>query len=332
MKPIYFPFTCISLPVLDRLNVFFRQVVVYGPSSRNIPAETAALIDAGRLDVRFPLTGGEGEIDAALKDYRAWTELHGGGATAFFQGREGAVPFFEDTSTAQIRADIRGYAAPERSEKRKLTAAERQFNARIFLLVAQQLDLQNADLDRHLSRVDEMSAALFDGLRGALDGDRTARRPGRDVRGPDSRSYMLPQRLQAFARLAAGDADASGLYVTDSPAAIDTLLKGAPEVKTLPGITVPPSPSGGAAGEPPERQRLGQLMDRLLTTPWSACGAVLKQLEQGKDDRSETALRLYLVPGVGAPAFWAGLPAGGKGAGPSGDGRAVNTLIGLIKA
>ena len=334
MKPIYFPFTCMPLPVLDRLNFYFRPVVIYQPSGRKIPDDMASLADTGKFDIRLPVTGGEREIDAALADYNAWAALHAGGARALFKRRSGAVPFFQDSSTAQIKADIRGYAVSENSGKQDLTAAEMLFNARMFLLIAQQLDLQNADLSNRFERLNAMTASLFENLRGVEDVGLAANRQRSDSPREDARSYMLPQRIKAFARLAVHDPDASGFYVTDSRAAVDYLLARTPQVKALADITLPPPARDGRAMDPRGREPIPQLIEGLLATSWSECGDGLARLVDASGERTASGLRLYLVPGMAGPAFWAALAADGKGAAsgmPSGGEPAANTLIGLVE-
>jgi len=55
MKPIYFPYTCLPAKAMESLAIFFRQVIAYQPSDLPLPAESDALVQAGRLNFRVPV-------------------------------------------------------------------------------------------------------------------------------------------------------------------------------------------------------------------------------------------------------------------------------------
>ncbi|MBU4289417.1 MAG: hypothetical protein KKI12_14750, partial [Proteobacteria bacterium] len=98
MKPIYFPFTYISEPVLEALSAFFKQIVVYQPSSLNVPESMQKLADSGLLEIRIPVKGDENKIDNILKDYKSWANIHQGSEMAFFKMNPDKIPFFDDSS------------------------------------------------------------------------------------------------------------------------------------------------------------------------------------------------------------------------------------------
>jgi len=78
MKPIYFPFTHISKPVVDALGFCFRQSVVYQPARFTVSENLENWSQDGVLEVRIPFEGDEERLAAILKDYREWAKLHHG--------------------------------------------------------------------------------------------------------------------------------------------------------------------------------------------------------------------------------------------------------------
>ena len=78
MKPIYFPFTYISEPVVEATGVCFKQLVVYQPSNQKVPEKMQKWAKSGILDIRVPVKSDEKELDAALRDYKTWVNIHQG--------------------------------------------------------------------------------------------------------------------------------------------------------------------------------------------------------------------------------------------------------------
>ena len=138
MKPIYFPFTHISPKIFKALSACFRQTVVYQPSSRKVPEKMQAWRKSGGLDIRIPVEGNEKEIDEILKDYWAWVNLHQGSEIAFLKTQADKIPLFDETSTRQIMADIKNKGGRQNRSQEK---PDPLFEARLFLHVAQELDL-----------------------------------------------------------------------------------------------------------------------------------------------------------------------------------------------
>jgi hypothetical protein len=205
MKPIYFPFTCIFDLSAEIISAIFGQIVVYRPSSKNPPEMMQELAKRGILDIQIPVKKDKNKLDAILKDYKSWLNLHLGdkqGMTAFFKTHADKIPFFDDTITAQIKADIRKKVRPEQPE----TKPDPLFNARIFLCIAQEFDAQNWEINQKLFMVEGLPECYDPG---AYD---------------DPGAYMTADRIKAWALLMQHDNQGSGLFITGSSSAFDYLI------------------------------------------------------------------------------------------------------------
>ena len=164
MKPVYFPFTYISKPIMTALAACFRQTVVYQPSGLAIPAEMQSWAENNLLDIRVPVAGHEDQLKVLLKDYAAWMNLHQEGAVEFLKARHGSIPFFDQTYASQIRSEIKAQSRPSRSQEH----AENLLQAALFLHIAQDFDLQNNTLNQDLLNFTAMEQNLFNNLSRAL--------------------------------------------------------------------------------------------------------------------------------------------------------------------
>ena len=71
MKPIYFPFTYISKPVVDALGFCFRQSIVYQPARFTVSESLQNWSQDGLLEIRIPFEGDEERLEPLLpiQDY-----------------------------------------------------------------------------------------------------------------------------------------------------------------------------------------------------------------------------------------------------------------------
>ena len=107
MKPIYFPFTFISEPIVEALSACFKQTVVYQVSSQKVPEKMQEWSKSGTLDIRIPVEGDEKKLDKILNDYRAWINLNQGSEIAFLKTQVDKIPIFDETYSSKIRDDIK---------------------------------------------------------------------------------------------------------------------------------------------------------------------------------------------------------------------------------
>jgi hypothetical protein len=257
MPSICFPCTYLSRAELQVLERWLHRPVLYRPSALELPDRLEQWHREGRIELRIPITGDEQLLASVLKDYRRWAELHAdkhGIDRGHPRGASGALPFFDDTFTAQIRAEIRKRAAPRGIPKPQPGAAdEKRFLARVFLSIAQELDFQLDRLGDDLRRLEEKERVLFremQGGEGRTHLGAAAAGPGMTIK--ESGDHWTVQRLEAWTLLMAADmrqmgGAASGVFVTTSLAALEEVLDHHPEAWLLPKL--PSAAMDKSAGE-----------------------------------------------------------------------------------
>ena len=134
MKPIYFPYTTISEPVLGALLTCFKQVAVYQPSRDHVPESLRNWEAGGRLQIHLPDEDENDPLPNLLKAYHEWAELHKGERPDFEKFRPPLTPYYDASSTSRIRSDIQKAAkgtetAPSREDKERSLL----LRARLFL-------------------------------------------------------------------------------------------------------------------------------------------------------------------------------------------------------
>jgi hypothetical protein len=226
MIPVYFPHTYIPETIMAGVHACFSPVAVYQPSRRATPSVMDEWEQKGLIKLHAPHAGDGDRLALLLKDFRQWAALHGGQHRTgfdYFRSRIGKVPFFDETSVAQIRADIKDFETSGMS-----AAGTRFFNARIFLSIAQEMDLETESLVMDLRRHDQIQQKLFSELTGNAA---SAPQPTGPVatRAMDQLDYMIRERLMAWWLLADGVAEQaaknlSGIFVTASRSVVDHII------------------------------------------------------------------------------------------------------------
>jgi len=293
MKPIYFPFTYVSGPAAAALAACFKQTVVYQPSRHDIPAEIQTWADSGIIDLRVPIAGHENKLEAILKDYNAWANLHKGGTLDFFKAWEGKIPFFDETFESQIRADIKKRSSAGQS----LKEPEDIFSARLFLHIAQSFDLQNNGLIQDLRLSEAMEQDLIKNLKGE-DEDLNLKAATKE-RFPisDPGFYMAAERLNAWTKLMQHDREPSGLFITTSRSALDELMDKAPEMEMV--IDFDSIPMHASRDETAEKWQDGLLasLNTLQTSDWPVSTDGIFEAPKVSKSDATVAIKFYIVAG-----------------------------------
>lgn len=293
MKPIYFPFTYVSGPAATALAACFKQTVVYQPSRHNIPAEIQMWADRGIIDLRVPIVGDENKLEAILKDYNAWANQHQGSTLDFFKAWGGKIPFFDETFSSQIRAEIKKKSSPGQSQKED----EDIFRDRLFLHMAQEFDLQNNGLNQDLKLFDAMEQDLMKNLKGEDESWHLETAGKEKFPFDDPGFYMAVERLKAWAKLMQHDRETSGLFITTSRSVLDELIDKTPEIEMV--IDFDSIPMHASRDEKVEKWQDGLLasLNTLLTSAWpvSTDGMFEAPVVSGGDEN--VAIKLYIVAG-----------------------------------
>ena len=223
MKPIYFPFTYVPQSVARALTAIFGGFIVYQPSGKMVPDEMHSWVEANVMEVRVPVQTDDQWYKKVVKDFKSFASLHSDSKnlkTAAVLGQHGAIPFFSETSTSRIVADLKKGGLPDST----VTASDPLFCARVFLGFAQDLDRQEDELNRELGVHEQQSFELLKTLKGETEVDPADIALEAGIKINDPGDYMAPARLQAWALLFQKDPVGSGLFVTSSKSAFNQLM------------------------------------------------------------------------------------------------------------
>ena len=217
MTPLYFPFTCITEPVLKKIELLFGKIAIYQPSRIDIPAGLEPYENQEILEIRFPLDGKTDELKLAQKllQYKAaGTEM--GAEIIHHKLNEDKVPYYNDTSISNIKSKIKN---AQKQENEKQTPEEA---SQIFLHFAQDYDFQNNDLNVHLKTFQDKEKDLLDSFMRYNEDDEDAFYHSRILATMnDPGSYKTKERLMAWATLFKHDSEENQLIITSSKAVID---------------------------------------------------------------------------------------------------------------
>lgn len=229
MKPVYFPFTYLSQPQLSALGACFDKIVVYQPTHHPLAPEMSRRADEGFLHIRVPGPADSDRIEKAIEDYRKWAQDHQGTPLSFFSTRDGTIPFFDSNSVSRIRSGIRGYKRETPSDQ----DAQDLIEARLFLSMAQQFDRHRAEVTHDLQSVLEAEKSLIGDLKPDAAENTGVPPSPMGAPAPADDTYMVGQRLKAWALLALQDPALPGLLVSCSPAVVEELAERIESVKTV---------------------------------------------------------------------------------------------------
>ena len=329
MRPIYFPFTYISKPAAQALAACFTDTVVYQLSGSKIPDEMRESADDGLFEIRIPVNDDEEKLDAILKEYRTWADVHRGSEFGFLKFMADKIPYFDETSSSQIRALIKktGEKDPSPEEPAPL------LHARLFLHMAQELDLQNDRLTRDLVGVEVMEEDFMKELKGENEDNPAQAAAIKALETDDSGHYMTQERIESWALLMQKDHLVSGLFITSSRAVLDLLLDRMPEMEEVNRFDAVPAGIQAAEGLAAWQDELIQHLKNLATGPWP--GKIEAPADPPEVPGSETtaSLTLFIAPGRAPHEFFAQcLETDALQAESTPDSsRFKNTLIGLVE-
>ena len=329
MKPIYFPFTYISKPVMEALSACFRQTVVYQPSGNRTPSEMQGWAESNRIDIRIPVSGHEDKLETILKDYADWMSLHQEGAAEYLKARRGSIPFFDETSASQIRAEIKAKSRSSQPQEE----SEDLLNAKIFLHIAQDFDLQNNKLGQDLLTFEAMEQNLFDNLKGEDETSQPETTAKDRFLIDDPGLYMPVERLKAWTLLRQHDRDASGLYITTSRSVFDKLIDCAPEAEMVINFDAVPVYENREEEIARWQDDLIEKLNILVTNSWPPSSDVLFETPAAKGYNRTVAMKLYIAAGETPHQFFSRCVTGGSlpAQDDKKEGITKNTLIGMIE-
>lgn len=331
MLPVYFPFTSVSRRFMAAASGFFKKIAVYQVSASSIPERMKAWQDDKRLTIRIPLQRHEREINAILREFRNWAEHHQGGDMSIFKTQGGEIPFFDDSSVAQIRKDIKagGRAANADAENGHVDLLPG-----VFLQMAQDLDERNREIAGNL----KSQAMQQHELMIALKGEAMLEIPGgsgAEAVPEDREAYMVPERMAAWARIVLADDPPLPMLITSLSTVLEDLVERInPGARELQHIQTIAAPAGDAGDISQFRDALAAFIEDIGASAWHPENK-RPHFDWDRDACvSGARLSIYLLPGVAPRTLVARYLAtggadvcGGKAAGVA----IGNTVVGLVE-
>lgn len=331
MLPVYFPYTSVSRRLMEASSGFFKKMAVYQISATSIPERMKAWQDEKRLDIRLPLRHREKEVTAILREFRTWADHYQGGDMSFFKTSQGDIPFFDDSSVAQIRKEIKA-GGEARTTIGKTESPD--LRPGVFLQMAQDLDEKNREIAGDLKSQEARAHELMM----ALKGDEAVAMPdglGSGITAGDQEAYMISERTAAWARIMLSDDLVPLLLVTSNTMVLDDLVEraipGSQEIQPVLNVKTPK----GDAGQVSQCQdALTAFIENLHVSAWDDENGWPSFNWDCNTAASGASLSLYVIPGVTPRTLLRSyLAPGGKGVFGGGENVEinVNSVVGVLK-
>jgi hypothetical protein len=253
MKPAYFPFSYIPEPTVRRLNSFFDQVIVYQPVLSKIPEMIRHLETEDLIEIRVPDKEDDDRLIQFCGEFKKWGELHQSESvslkTIFQDG------FYNTSFAAQIRTDILKENTDEPPD------AHAVFSARLFLMMAQDLDIQQSTIDQGLALSIEDELNLFKNMTGE---DVVLDPPKESYFDNDLGAYMTKERMDTWFQLVNNDKQlAPSVLVTTSNCVFNKMKEEMPAIEEIFSVE-------GILSEQREsvKKDFKNYLHQLTTMPW----------------------------------------------------------------
>ena len=231
MIPIIFPYTYLSPRVLEPLSTLFGKVLIYQPVDKLFPADLEESSRSGKIEIRIPLKDNDKKLKAILKEYRTWADLHHISQREYHKITHRLNLPAQDPMSSQIRQEIKDRMSGEK-EHDTLTPSD---NARLFLALAQEFDMQQTGLSMEINQIQDMQQQLFRDLRGDGPGESNSFSSAESPQ-PESSGYMASERLSTWSHLLCHDTQPTCVFITTSSEAFQMVSKQAGLIQPLSGL------------------------------------------------------------------------------------------------
>ena len=295
MKPLYFPYTFVTRRSALEISAFFKDFVVFQPSSDPLPAEMQSLVDSGLLEVRIPDASEDSRFKRVVKDFQRWGNQQRTGEeiqAAVLRSSKDPVPFFDESSATQIVAGIRQQVAPSP----KSDATDSTFEARVFLALAQEFDRQYQEINGELGAYTDKVKDLFAGIN--AEGNNSIKEPlsGLEIRQSDPAGFMVLRRLEAWECLYHKDTADPGILLTTSALILDHLIEHIPSVERIHQFTC--ASAGPEKDETREmwQQSLLMYLNEVTQVKWPAASNLPPHAFEVDSSEADLSLSVYIIP------------------------------------
>ncbi len=332
MKPLYFPYTFVTRKTALEISAFFKDFAIYQPSNEPLPEEMQALADSGLLEVRIPDASDASRFNRVVKDFQHWGSQQRTGEeirAAILRASQDPVPFFDESSSAQIVADLRQHSDSSLKDDQPDSTLE----ARVFLALAQEFDRQHQEMKGDLGAYGDKVKDLLDDIN--VEGNNPIKAPSTELElnKSDPAEYMVPGRLDAWVSLYLKDTADPGVLVTTSPGILDHITEHVPDVEKIHQFSC-------AAADPEMDEIRAQWQESLLmylneaaTTKWPADLDLPPMTLDAEGSETDLSLTVFIIPDLMPRDCLAGClsPSHTRSGAPVPTSSIRNTLIGLIQ-
>ncbi|MBW2193403.1 MAG: hypothetical protein JRF27_06405, partial [Deltaproteobacteria bacterium] len=246
---------------------------------------------------------------------------------------------FDGSSTSQIRSDIRKKISEEPAgEKPDSKKQDPLFQARLFLQIAQETDMQKSGVIEDLLKLEEMEQELFQKLKGDAAFSHLMPSNEKRYRADDPGSFMTRERLAAWSCLMQYDlqqkgSEISGLFLTGSRSILEHILDRDTGLERAYDFDEIPVSETRVEAMEKWRDRLAKHLEMMVETPWPlSTDTGLEPCPEGICEK-KVSLTIYVVPDETPGEFFGRflkqtVPRTGE---QDGRPRLRNTVIGLLR-
>ena len=297
MKPIYFPFTYIPETIVNSLSVCFKPICVYQPYQQD-PSAVMQQWETQKLVERcLPIRTDAAKLIKIVKDYQAWMKIHErSGGVEYFKAHEQSVPFFDEFSTAHIKAAITQRAKSEGNPAdTQSDASAKLLEAIVFLCMAQEFDQYQLEIAKDLSVVNTRQQEMFKTLKGELEGADSligANPIANTSLSNDLGQFQTLARIQAWVQLWLRDHTYDCFFITESTAVMEYLTASVSNLKKAFSFQLPPDDNN--ASEVSGCEMLIKKIESLMRTTWLA--SMEDAVQDIQTDAKGATLTCYISP------------------------------------
>ncbi len=229
IKKFFFPATFVTQRTVLAVNRRLGRFALYQPIMDQAPRMLAHLGETAAIELRHPVIGNETYLLELCRAYDRWGRIHQKDALRLSQ--LAGSGFYNQDFAAEIRTEVlkrKNGVEPEAGLK-----ADPMINARMFLQLAQEFDLNEWEIRLSLENAESASKELFEQLRGEGLNTEESFGSGDPAASDDPCAVMTESRIAAWALLARNDTSPPDLFVTDSRAVMDALTERLPALVRL---------------------------------------------------------------------------------------------------
>jgi hypothetical protein len=297
MTPVYLPFTTLSESTAPAIFRFFKTICLNRPQEGPLPEGLKPWQEAGRIEVRIPVTGDDEVLTQTLAACGQWAferGLGGGDAGAFLKAQPKKVPLYDEDAVGRLRRQILAGGQLESDAEHR----DPVFDARLFLSMAEAYDRDNENAALQLKTLQLVEDEVLKEMHGGTVADAKIGPPTAAIAAAEDRgAFMTVARLRAWSILASQSDDLPPLLITDSPAVSAELWESFPgdsQETPMLALRLPPE---GDQDHAILRARFLAWLDEVMTaeTPSSLFTPAAVDLPVSQGDASLSAIE---KPGI----------------------------------